>query len=269
MNKQPVRYWQTDARWRSLPYRVPGENATIGDSGCGPTCAAMLIETIRGGTYTPVDACKWSVDHGFKALKQGTYYTYFAAQFKAFGIDCWQLNWTSGYHNPSAACHDKAMEYLKKGYYIIALMKKGLWTSGGHFVVVWWEDGKIRINDPASTNPARLVGDPATFRNEVAYYWVVDGRSVNCEKPEKEDDEMITQEQFDSMFEIAMNRYLNKIRTTDAADWSQKARQYCTDKRIFEGDGSENPNFMWEDFVTKEVLAQTIYNIMKNAVKPE
>ena len=58
-------------------------------------------------------------------------------------------------------------------------MKKGTWTGGGHFVVVWWADNKIRINDPASTRDKRLNGDPATFRNEAAYYWVVDARAYN------------------------------------------------------------------------------------------
>ena len=85
MNKRPVSYLQTDSRWAKKPYRVPGENSTIGDSGCGPTAAAMLIETLTGKTYTPEDACAWSVAHGYKALKAGTYYAYFAPQFAEFG----------------------------------------------------------------------------------------------------------------------------------------------------------------------------------------
>ena len=43
MNRRPIAYLQTDPRWAALPYRVPGERATIGGSGCGPTAAAMLI----------------------------------------------------------------------------------------------------------------------------------------------------------------------------------------------------------------------------------
>ena len=88
---------------------MPGENSTIGDSGCGPTAAAMLIETLTGKTYTPEDACAWSVAHGYKALKAGTYYAYFAPQFAEFGIKCWQLSWTNGYHNPKAKVHDQAL----------------------------------------------------------------------------------------------------------------------------------------------------------------
>ncbi len=179
MNKRPVSYLQTDKRWKSKPYRVKGETSTIGSAGCGPTAAAMLIETLTGKTFTPEEACAWSVAHGYKALNQGTYYAYFAPQFAEFGIKCWQLSWTNAYHNPSAKAHTQAMEYLKQGYYLIALMKRGTWTSSGHFIVVWWEDNKIRINDPASTRNKRLNGDPATFFNEAAYYWVVDARAYN------------------------------------------------------------------------------------------
>ena len=116
MNKRPVSYLQTDKRWKDLPYQVPGETATIGGSGCGPTAAAMLIETLTGKTFTPVDACRWSVAHGYKAKGQGTYYSYFAPQFAAFGIKCWQLSWTNVYHNPASKVHDQALEYLKQGY---------------------------------------------------------------------------------------------------------------------------------------------------------
>lgn len=179
MNKKPVSFLQTDKRWASKPYRVKGENSTIGDSGCGPTAAAMLLSTLTGKNITPEDTCKWSVDHGYKALGNGTYYAYFAPQFAAYGIKCWQLNWVNAYHNPKATSFDETVKYLKQGYYAIALMKKGTWTGGGHFVVLWWADDKVRINDPASTRDNRVNGDPETFKNEAAYFWIVDAREYN------------------------------------------------------------------------------------------
>ena len=179
MNKKPVSFLQTDKRWASKPYRVKGEKSTIGDSGCGPTAAAMLLSTLTGKNITPVDTCKWSVDHGYKALGNGTYYAYFAPQFAAYGIKCWQLNWVNAYHNAKATSFDETVKYLKQGYYAIALMKKGTWTGGGHFVVLWWADDKVRINDPASTRDNRVNGNLATFKNEAAYFWIVDARDYN------------------------------------------------------------------------------------------
>lgn len=188
MNKRPVIYKQYDPRWAKKPYQVPGEKTTIQKSGCGPTCAAMLIETITGKSFTPEEACAWSLEHGYKALKQGTYYSYFKPQFAAFGISCNQLSWINTYGKPEHENHEMAFSMLKEGYYLIALMGKGQWTSSGHYVVVWWEDGKVRINDPASSKDARENGDLRTFKSQVKYYWWVDARQHNA--PEKEDEEM-------------------------------------------------------------------------------
>lgn len=112
-------------------------------------------------------------------FNESPYYAYFKPQFDAFGIDCDILNWTNTYGKPNHENHKKAFDLLKQGYYLIALMNKGLWTSSGHFIVVWWEDGKVRINDPASTKESRLNGDPITFKSQVKYYWWVDARKYN------------------------------------------------------------------------------------------
>jgi hypothetical protein len=71
-------------------------------------------------------------------------------------------------------------------------MGKGNWTSSGHFIVVWWQDGKVRINDSASTKDARVNGDITTFRSQVKYYWAIDARAYNgaTTKTEKEEDDM-------------------------------------------------------------------------------
>ena len=243
MNKRPVSYLQTDPRWKALPYQVPGETATIGGSGCGPTAAAMLVETLTGKTFTPVDACRWSVEHGYKAKGQGTYYGYFAPQFAAFGIKCWQLSWTNVYHNPASKVHDQALEYLKQGYYLIALMKKGNWTSGGHFIVVWWADGKIRINDPASTRDSRVNGDINTFRNEAAYYWVVDARAYNQE------DDIVSYDKFKEY----MDQYRQELGAAAPAPWAAPYISKCIDAGIMsEINGAiDRPG----DFLTRQEAA--------------
>ena len=182
MNKQPVYYMQTDARWKNKDYSTKGESTTIGKSGCGPTCAAMLIETLTGKTFTPVDACAWALSNGYKACKQGTYYSYFVPQFKKFGITCSRLNTSNLYGNKTSSVHKKAFNLVKKGYYLIACMGPGTWTSGGHYVVVWWEDGWVRVNDPASKAAVRLHGNLSDFKSQVKYYWAIDARKHNAVK---------------------------------------------------------------------------------------
>ena len=179
MNKQPILYMQTDPRWADKDYSAQGEKTTIGKSGCGPTCAAMLVETLTGKTFTPADACAWALSHGYKAVNQGTYYSYFVPQFQQYGIACKRLNGVSLYGSPSSSVHTEAFDLLKQGYYLIACMGPGTWTSGGHYIVVWWEDGWVRINDPASQATARVKGNLATFKKEVKYYWAIDAREHN------------------------------------------------------------------------------------------
>jgi hypothetical protein len=190
----------------------------------------MLLETLTGKTCTPVDTCAWSVEHGYKALGQGTYYTYFKPQFAAYGIDCKQLNGASVYGNESADVHTQALALLKQGYYIIACMGKGNWTSSGHFVVVWWEDGKVRINDPASTKDARVNGDISTFRSQVKYYWAVGARSYNgtvttAETEESEEDDMTYYEKLD-----------------DVPSWYKDAIQKLVNDGTLKGDGNGKIN---------------------------
>lgn len=179
MNIKPKHYLQTDPRWSSKPYRTSQEKSTVGGSGCGPTAAACIIETMTGKTFTPEDACNWSMAHGYKATGNGTYYAYFEPQFAEFGIVCKMLNWTKTYGNPNHPNHQKIFDMLKDGYYAIAVMGKGLWTKSGHFIVLWWEDGKVRIVDPASTRSERLNGDLNTFKSQVCYYWWIDAREFN------------------------------------------------------------------------------------------
>lgn len=182
MNKKPVSYLQGDKRWSGKPYRVPGEASTIGSAGCGPTCAAMVIATLKDKSVTPETTCAWSTAHGYKALKQGTYYSYFKPQMAAYGIECRQLLGSRILNQPNHPIHNQVKEYLKQGYYVIALMGPGTWTKGGHFVLLWAWDDKVRILDPASTADKRLNGDPVTFKNEARCYWLADARDYNKEE---------------------------------------------------------------------------------------
>lgn len=264
MNKRPIVYMQTDPRWKNVDYSAPGEKTTIGGSGCGPTCAAMLIETLTGKTFTPVDACKWSLEHGWKALNQGTYYAYFVPQFEAFGIGCQMLNGSNIYggKNSAEAVHARAFELLKQGYYLIACMGKGLWTRSGHFIVVWWEDGKVRINDPASTKEVRLNGDLATFKSQVKYYWAIDARkynnTTNNGNKDKEEDEM-TQEQFNEMYK-AMRK---ELQDNDSSEYSKEAREWSVNLGLIQGGSEGEFNGMWEDTMTREQFVTVLYRFAK------
>ena len=191
---RPIKYQQTDLRWGANDYSAPGEHTNIAKAGCGPTCAAMVIASLKDATVTPAETAKWSKAHGYKAPHQGTYYTYFVPQLKVYGIPCRRLNTANIYGaktETAKAAHSLAERELKKGNWIIACCGPGLWTSTGHFVLAYKTDGsRIYINDPASEKPMRECNDLKLWQSQVKYYWAVDVQG-GSKQPEKEDDEVV------------------------------------------------------------------------------
>ena len=197
---KPVSYLQTDPKWKNHNYSAKGENKTIGSSGCGVTVAAMVIATLKDKNVTPVTTAEWSMAHGYKALNQGTYYTYFVPQFNQYGIKCKQLNTSNLYGKSSSTAHTETLNALKNGNWVIAVMGKGHWTSSGHFILLYkYENGYVYINDPASTASTRVKNTWDLFAKQVKYLWTVEvpsnfktvpsvsssgytGRVINCNK---------------------------------------------------------------------------------------
>lgn len=171
---KPISYLQTDSRWKNHNYSAKGEKKTIGSSGCGPVAAAMVIAALKDKNVTPVITAEWSMAHGYKALNQGTFYTYFVPQFAVYNIECKRLNTSSLYGKSSSAAHTEALAALKNGDWVIACMGKGNWTSSGHFILLYgYEDGYVYINDPASTSAARVKNTWALFASQVKYMWTI------------------------------------------------------------------------------------------------
>lgn len=166
---KPVSYLQTDKRWKNTSYSVKGEKTTIGRAGCGPTCGAMVIATLKDKTITPVEACDFSIKNNYKQKNGGTYANFFPAYLKKYGLSC-QILWSS-----AEAQDEKVRTALKSGNWVIACMGKGLWTSGGHYILAYGTDGTyVFVNDPASTKTSRTCAKLSQFLKESKYYIIVD-----------------------------------------------------------------------------------------------
>lgn len=99
MNREPVKYLQTDSRWAGVDYSAKEEHTTIGASGCGPTAMAMVLATWADPTVMPLSECAWALAHGYKCAGHGTYYGYFKPAAARFGLTCRQINSVSLYGN--------------------------------------------------------------------------------------------------------------------------------------------------------------------------
>lgn len=178
---EPKLYMQTDPRWASVEYatgrgdRVGSSIATVGNSGCGPSCMAMVISTLTGQEFTPEDACAWSLSHGYKATGSGTYHTYFEPQGQAYGISVKKMNTVSNYKSTSQYdLRTKVLTELTNGNWIIAVMGPSIWTTSGHFVLAWYYDDAVYIKDPYNKNPKCSKSDKDTFLNATKFFWLVD-----------------------------------------------------------------------------------------------
>lgn len=131
-------YSQLDNRWRYNMYSSVGDSSqTIGTSGCGPTSAAMVVSSIKGN-ITPDSMANLYVNYGYRSANQGTYWSAFKWTADVFDIgysECYKL--------------DDAVAKLKDNHYIIASCNQGLFTYGGHFIVLVGVEGNyIKVYDP-------------------------------------------------------------------------------------------------------------------------
>lgn len=130
-------YSQLDSRWRNKMYSSTGNSSqTIGTSGCGPASAAMVVSSIKG-TITPDTMANLYTKYGYRSANQGTYWSAFKWTADVFDIgysECYKL--------------DDAISKLKDNHYIIASCNQGLFTYGGHFIVlIGVENNYIKIYD--------------------------------------------------------------------------------------------------------------------------
>lgn len=124
-------YSQIDSRWKNLPYTAIGdESQTIGSSACGPTCAAMVVSSVKG-TILPPDMCNLYLQNGFRSPNNGTYWSAFRWTADVFDFadykEIYKLN--------------EVCDLLEENYMVIAACGNGLFTTGGHFILVYgYED---------------------------------------------------------------------------------------------------------------------------------
>lgn len=131
-------YSQIDSRWSNKMYSSVGDRSqTIGTSGCGPTSSAMVVSSIKG-TITPDTMASLYTQYGYRSANQGTYWSAFRWTADVFNIgysECYRL--------------DDAVAKLRNNHYIIASCNQGLFTYGGHFIVLTGVEGNyIKVYDP-------------------------------------------------------------------------------------------------------------------------
>lgn len=181
-------YSQADSRWANRLYTSTGNKSqTMKSSACGPTAAAMVVSSSKGAIL-PTTMAKLFVDNGYRTASNGTAWAAFPFTADYFGFEEY-------YTTTSFSTMTK---YLKKGYFVIVSCNSGLWTTGGHYIVlVADKGGTITVYDPylysgkfntASRRPANVrVSGNAAYVSESNFkkysnavqYWIFSNDAGN------------------------------------------------------------------------------------------
>ena len=147
-------YNQLDERWVDVMYGMSG---TIGQGGCGPTSMAIVISTLTGEAHDPVELAQWSVENGHRCEGNGSYHSLIPAAASAYGLSC-EMNLDA----------QGIVDALSSGKLVVAIMSKGHFTNGGHFIVLRGvtSGGKILVADPASYSRSGQEWDLSVIMDE-------------------------------------------------------------------------------------------------------
>lgn len=154
-------FLQYDERWGYTEYGA----SVCGLSGCGPTCLSMVAYYWTGNTqYTPVYMMQFAKDNGHVGKSGGTNWTLFQQGPAAFGLRVKEIPLHEG----------TIASYLNKGIPVVINVGEGTFTLHGHYMVlVDYEDGLFKINDPFSQNNSDTWWKYDEFEDQVKNLWAI------------------------------------------------------------------------------------------------
>ena len=119
------------------------KGATLKSHGSAQVAFAMVVSSLNTSNISPKDVVKWKETAKY-CVNEGTKWGYFKDAARHYGFVC---------QNDSALLSE-AITALKQGKPVICLQAPGLFTSGGHFIVLRGitSTGKILVSDPNGGN---------------------------------------------------------------------------------------------------------------------
>lgn len=151
-----VYFNQLDEHYSGKPYGTDH----IGSSGCGPTSMAIVVSSLSGETVDPEQMAQWAYENGYWCKGSGSYHALIPGAARHWGLS------VSGC-SPSEP--QRILDALADGKLVVAIMSKGHFTKGGHFIVLRGvKDGKILVADPASYRRSGQLWDLSIILNEAS-----------------------------------------------------------------------------------------------------
>ena len=250
-------YSQIDPRWKNKLYTSTGNTSqTMGSSACGPTCSAMVVSSIKG-TILPTTMADLYVQYGFRSANNGTYWSAFRWTADVFDI---------GYKETIYL--DEACKLLQDNYYLIVGCGNGLFTTGGHFIMLYDYDGTyIKVYDPylysgkfnLSTRRGKAIVQGNTvlvtkdnFRNYANYGTFFAFKNDRTDT--KEDNANVVTATYNRY--VKVNTSLN-VRSGPSTNYSIVGRKYNGDKVTVYKESSNWSNIGTNEWVSSDYLTDS------------
>ena len=138
-------YSQNDSRWKNASYSDGVDNATMGDSGCGPAAMSMIASQMTGRSVDPRQMASFAQATGDRD-STGTNWNFINKASSAFGISSRETITPSANYVASELSqgHPMILSGASGGYGVSP------YTPAGHYVVATGIDGagNVNISDP-------------------------------------------------------------------------------------------------------------------------
>ena len=259
-------YSQIDPRWKNKLYTSTGNSSqTMGSSACGPTCSAMVVSSIKG-TILPTEMADLYVKHGYRSANNGTYWSAFRWTADVFDI---------GYKETIYL--DEACKLLQDNYYLIVGCGNGLFTTGGHFIMLYDYDGTyIKVYDPylysgkfnlstrrgkATVQGNTVLVTKDNFRNYANYGTFFAFKNDRTDT--KEDNANVVTATYNRY--VKVNTSLN-VRSGPGTSYNVVGRKYNGDKVTVYKENSNWSNIGTNEWVSSDYLTDSNVQPISNTV---
>ena len=154
-----VYYNQTDEERAEQMYG----SDPLSTHGCGPTAMAMAVSSMTEEAVDPEDMAALCVQRGYWCKHHGSYLSIVQGVAELYGLSCEPVELTS-------LDEDGLYAHLAAGDIYVALMTKGHFTKGGHFILLRGAtlSGEILVADPASRDRSLIPWDLSLILDELS-----------------------------------------------------------------------------------------------------
>lgn len=131
--------------------------------GCGPTAMAMAVSSLGEEAVDPEEMARLCVEEGYWCRGHGSYLSIVPGIAEHYGLRCESVD-------PATLAEEDLYAHFSLGGIAVALMTKGHFTKGGHFILLRGATlgGEILVADPASRDRSLIPWDLSLILEELS-----------------------------------------------------------------------------------------------------